>query len=145
MYDDDLDLEISVLSNTQAKNIQDNDKIDINNEKNNTFDANSLLGLKTPRIELMKLKISPNDSYYTCELTQKKVKLKNTCFDSNFARSDKKCQRCDQIFEDVDTLIDHQTIVFETLEKNGDIPLKCCALCSFKSCNMLGKFSKNIF
>lgn len=59
-------------------------------------------------------------------------------FDPNFISKTKKCQRCDQIFENKDKLIDHQTIIFESLMKNKNTSLKFCTLCSFKSCNVLG-------
>ena len=49
-----------------------------------------------------------------------------------------KCQRCDQKFDDPNSLIDHQTIIFESLNKNPNIELKSCSVCSYKSCNMLG-------
>ena len=63
---------------------------------------------------------------------------KNEAFDPNVISKNLKCQRCDQIFENKDLLIDHQTIVFETIMKNTNTSLKFCSLCSFKSCNILG-------
>ena len=59
-------------------------------------------------------------------------------FDPNFISKTKKCQRCDQIFKNKNKLIDHQTIIFESLTKNKNTSLKFCTLCPFKSCNVLG-------
>ena len=63
---------------------------------------------------------------------------KNEAFDPNVISKNLKCQRCDQIFENKDLLIDHQTIIFETIMKNSNTSLKFCSVCSFKSCNILG-------
>ena len=61
-------------------------------------------------------------------------------FDPNLTSKDLKCQKCDQVFQDKDRLIDHQTIIFESLNKNPNLLPKKCSECGFQSCNMLGMY-----